>query len=128
MGKTRDDLLPGTLDVLILKALSWGARHGYALGRWIRETTGDVLQVEEGALYPALHRLEQRRWLKAEWGITETGRRAKFYALTSLGRKHLRAEIARWERYSEAVSSVLEASRFTAATRMSASRVGSGMR
>ena len=95
------DLYTGTLELLILKAVSWGPRHGYAIGRWIRETTSDVLVVQEGALYPALHRLE-RKGLE-----TETGRQAKFYALTPTGRTHLRAERKRWQQYSGAVARAL---------------------
>jgi transcriptional regulator len=104
------DLYTGTLDVLILKALSWGPTHGYAIGRWIRQTTEDALEVQEGALYPALHRLERKGWLKDEWGLTETGRQAKFYELTPAGQKQLRAEIARWTRHSQAVTVALNAS------------------
>ena len=104
------DLYVGTLDVLILKALSWGPRHGYAIGRWIRETTSDVLQVQEGALYPALHRLERKGWLEEQWGLTETNREAKYYTLTVAGRKQLRAEVARWTRYARAVNAALTAS------------------
>jgi transcriptional regulator len=103
------DLFTGTLDILILKAVSWGPRHGYAIGRWIRETTDDVLVVQEGALYPALHRLERQGLLAEEWKLTETGRRAKFYTLTRAGRARLRAESARWTRYSHAVSRALGA-------------------
>jgi transcriptional regulator len=101
------DLYTGTLDVLILKAVSASPQHGYGIGRWIRETTRDVLQVQEGALYPALHRLERKGWLEEEWGLSETGREAKYYKLTTEGRKQLRAEVARWSRYSEAVSLAL---------------------
>ena len=103
------DLFVGTLDVLILKAVSWGPRHGYAIGRWIRETTSDALVVQEGALYPALHRLERKGLLAEEWRLTETGRQAKYYELTVAGREQLRAEIARWSRYSRAVTTALEA-------------------
>jgi transcriptional regulator len=103
------DLFTGTLDVLILKTLSWGPMHGYAIGRWIRETTGDVLKVEEGALYPALHRLERKGLLEEEWRLTDTNRQAKFYTLTAAGRKRLRAETQRWTEYSTAVSTVLTA-------------------
>src|SRR3954449_1184048 len=98
------DLFTGTLDLLILKAVSWGPRHGYAIGRWIRDTTSDDVSVQEGALYPALHRLERRGWLAEEWGVTETGREAKYYTLTADGRAHLRAEAKRWTRFSAAVS------------------------
>jgi transcriptional regulator len=83
--------------------------HGYGIGRWIRQTTNDVLQVQEGALYPALHRMARKGWLDEEWGISETGREAKYYRLTTDGRKHLRAEVARWTRYSHAVSAALGA-------------------
>ena len=109
------DLFTGTLDILILKTLSWGPMHGYAIGRWIRETTGEVLKVEEGALYPALHRLERRGLLEEEWRLTETNRQAKFYTLTAAGRKHLRAEMQRWSEYSTAVSTVLTAPSIRAA-------------
>ncbi len=104
------DLLRGTLDLLILKTLSWGPMHGLAVLRWIEETTRQRLQVEEGALYPALHRLEARGWLDAEWGITDRNRRAKFYRLTAAGRRQLAAEVSKWSRYSEAVALVLDAS------------------
>jgi transcriptional regulator len=101
------DLFTGTLDLLILKAVTWGPRHGYAIGRWIRETTSDVLVVQEGALYPALHRLERKGWLAEEWGESETGRQAKYYALTSKGRAHLRTERKRWEQFTGAVGRAL---------------------
>jgi transcriptional regulator len=101
------EILQGTLDILVLKTLSWGPRHGYAIARWIRDTTDDVLQIEEGALYPALHRLERRGWVEAEWGLSENNRRAKYYQLTTAGRRQLRAEAADWARYSTAVSKVL---------------------
>ncbi len=101
------DLYMGTLDTLILKAVSWGPRHGYAIGKWIRENTDGVLQVKEGALYPALHRLEKKGWLEENWGTTDTGREAKYYRLTELGRKQLGSEISRWARYTEAVSAAL---------------------
>jgi len=103
------DLYTGTLDVLILKALTWGPMHGYVVGKWIRDTTRDALQVQEGALYPALHRLERKGLLEEEWGISETGREAKYYKLTSAGRKHLQAEVTRWTRYTLAVSAALNA-------------------
>ncbi len=103
------DLFTGTLEVLILKTLSWGPMHGYAIGRWIRETTSEVLKVEEGALYPALHRLERKGLLDEEWRLTETNRQAKFYTLTAAGRKQLRTEMQRWSEYSTAVSTVLGA-------------------
>jgi transcriptional regulator len=103
------DLYIGTLDVLILKALSWGPMHGYGVGRWIRQTTEDVLTVQEGALYPALHRLQRRGWLDEEWGVTETGREAKYYRLTPAGRRRLRGEVERWRAYARAVSAALDA-------------------
>jgi PadR family transcriptional regulator len=102
------ELFQGTLDVLILKTLSWKAMHGYAVSRFIRETTDDVLQIEEGALYPALHRLERNGWIEAEWGLSENNRRAKYYQLTVVGRRQLRAEVVTWSRYSAAVAKVLQ--------------------
>jgi len=109
MADTSLELVQGTLDVLILKSLSWGALHGYAVAESIGERSGQVLKVEEGALYPALHRLEKRGLLEAEWGLSENNRRAKFYKLTSAGRAHLRTEAQTWTRYAAAVSRVLEA-------------------
>jgi PadR family transcriptional regulator PadR len=103
------DLLRGTLDLLLLKALSWGPMHGLGVVRWIEQTTHQRLQIEEGALYPALHRLEERGWLEAEWGYTDKGRRAKYYQLSVLGRKQLAAETAKWSRYSEVMRLVLTA-------------------
>jgi PadR family transcriptional regulator len=101
------DLLQGTLDLLILKALTWGSKHGYAVASWVRETTNDKLNIEEGALYTALHRMEQRGWLEAEWGVSENNRKAKFYQLTTQGRKQLRLQTARWTEYAGAVFKVL---------------------
>ena len=101
-------LLQGTLDVLILKTLSWGAMHGYAVSRWIRQRTDDVLAVEDAALYQALHRLERRGWIEAEWGLSENNRRAKYYRLTAAGRAQLRAEAESWRQYATAVFKVLE--------------------
>ncbi len=103
------DLFVGTLELLILKALSWGPRHGYAIGRWIRDTTKEGVIVQEGALYPALHRLERRGLLAEEWAVTDTGRQAKYYTLTPKGRAHLRSEIRRWNAYATAVSTALAA-------------------
>ena len=102
------DFLPGTLDMLILKTLSRGPLHGYAIVQYIHEASSDVLEVEEGALYPALHRLEVRGWLKASWGTSENNRRAKFYSLTALGRKELTNESDYWKRVSAAVSRVMQ--------------------
>jgi transcriptional regulator len=109
MSEPALDLLRGTLDLLVLKALSWGPMHGLAVLRWIEHTTYDRLQIEEGALYPALHRMEQKGWLEATWGLTERNRRAKYYRLTRRGRQQLAAERAKWARYSEAVHLVLVA-------------------
>ncbi|HJU87979.1 MAG TPA: PadR family transcriptional regulator [Gemmatimonadaceae bacterium] len=103
------DLLQGTLDLLILKTLSWGPAHGYAIARWIEQLTGEVLQVGEGSLYPALHRLEERDWIQAEWRASENNRRAKFYRLTTQGRAQLRNESDSWARFVDAVSKVLRA-------------------
>ena len=100
-------LLKGTLDVLILKTLSWQPMHGYAVSRSIRKTTEDVFRVEEGALYPALRRLEKKGWLEATWGESETGREAKFYALTAAGRRQLEQEVDAWTRYVQAMSALL---------------------
>jgi transcriptional regulator len=109
MADSALELLQGTLDVLILKSLSWGPLHGYAVAELVLERSGQELKVEEGALYPALHRLEKRGLLEAEWGVSENNRRAKFYRLTSAGRAHLRAETQVWKRYAAAVTRVLEA-------------------
>jgi len=103
------DLLQGTLDLMILKAVSWRPMHGYGIARWIQQTTGDVLRVEEGSLYPALHRLEERGHVEAEWGLSENNRRAKFYKLTTRGRAELREEAVRFSRFSEAVFKVVDA-------------------
>ena len=103
------DLVRGTLDLMVLKALSWGPLHGLAALRWIERVTEERLQIEEGALYPALHRMEQRGWLAAEWGYTEANRKAKFYRLTPIGRKQLASELSRWSRYTEAVGLVVAA-------------------
>ena len=104
---TGSNLFTGTLDILVLKTVLAGPMHGYAIGRALRKRSEGVLSVEEGALYPALHRLEKRGLLEAEWGRTDSGRRAKFYRLTAEGRRHLRSETARWEAYSGAVAAIL---------------------
>lgn len=101
------ELMHGTLDALILKTLSWGPRHGYAVARWIEQLTDDALQIEEGSLYPALYRLERRGWIDAEWGISDNNRRAKFYSLTTRGREQLRVQTSQWESFAAAVSKVL---------------------
>jgi transcriptional regulator len=101
-------LLQGTLDVLLLKTLAWGPKHGYAVARWIADATDDDLQIEEGALYTALHRMEKRGWIESEWGLSDTGRRAKFYQLTRAGRQQLQLQTQRWPRYASAVFKVLQ--------------------
>ena len=103
------DLLRGTLDVLVLKTLAWGPRHGYDVARWIRERSGEALRIEEGALYTALHRMEARGWIAAEWGVSENNRRAKFYRLTNAGRHQLTRQSADWARYADAVFRILDA-------------------
>ena len=102
------DLLQGTLDLLILKALAKGAKHGYGVAEWIHESSQDVLRVEEGALYPALHRLELKGLLSSEWGTSDNNRRAKYYALTAAGRKRLAGETEYWTRMSGAIARVLQ--------------------
>jgi PadR family transcriptional regulator, regulatory protein PadR len=102
--------LHGTLDALVLKTLSSGPRHGYALARAIEAATADVIQVEEGSLYPALYRMQKRGWIEADWGKSDTGRKAKLYRLTATGRKQLRLETAEWTQFATAVSRVLSPS------------------
>jgi PadR family transcriptional regulator, regulatory protein PadR len=109
MATDKSDLLQGTLDLLILKVVALRPIHGYAISQRIREMSCEVLQVQQGSLYPALHRLEEKKWLKAEWGAAESGREAKFYALTTAGRKQLEAEEASYERLTEAIRLVLRA-------------------
>jgi PadR family transcriptional regulator, regulatory protein PadR len=106
--ETPGDLLQGTLDLLILKALAKGSMHGYGVAEWIHESSQDVLRVEEGALYPALHRLELRGLLFAEWGTSDNNRRAKYYALTPAGRKRLGEETEYWRRMSGAIARILQ--------------------
>jgi transcriptional regulator len=103
------DLLPGTLDMMVLKAVAAEPMHGFGMARWIEGVTGQRLTVEEGALYPALHRMEKRGWLTSEWGRTERGRRARFYTITEVGREELEAQVERWEGSAWAVRQVLEA-------------------
>lgn len=105
------DLYTGSLDLLILKSVSWGPLHGYAIGRWIRESTDLALQIQEGALYPALHRLERQGFLDEAWGLTDTNREAKFYTLTRSGRQRLQHELGRWRRYTKVMTAALTASR-----------------
>ena len=109
MADDRFDLLQGTLGLVVLKSLLGGALHGYAIARWVEETTDDVLQVEEGSLYPALRRLEDRGFIAAQWGLSENNRRARYYELTAAGRRHLKSEAARWMEFSGAVIQVLRA-------------------
>lgn len=109
MGDERFDLLQGTLGLVVLKSLLGGELHGYAIARWVQATTGDVLQVEEGSLYPALRRLEDRGFITAQWGLSENNRRARYYELTPAGRRHLKSEAARWLEYAGAVTQVLRA-------------------
>jgi transcriptional regulator len=101
------DLMRGTLDVLVLKTLTGGPLHGYGVARWIKAASDEALLVEEGALYPALHRLERRGWIEAEWGLSDNNRKAKFYRLTTPGRQALAAEASSWGRYVDAVAKVL---------------------
>jgi PadR family transcriptional regulator, regulatory protein PadR len=112
MGETRKqpagELMPGTLDMLILKTVSRGPTHGYAIAQFIQQASRDVLRVEEGALYPALHRLEVRGLLKADWGVSDNNRRAKFYKLTALGRRELDEEASYWSRVAAAVTRVMQ--------------------
>jgi PadR family transcriptional regulator PadR len=104
---SKSELLQGTLDVLILKVVALGPIHGYAIAQRLQQMSREVLQVQQGSLYPALHRLEKRRWLRGEWAASETGREARFYTLTPLGRKQLGEQRANWERLSAAISGIL---------------------
>ena len=101
----------GAIELLILKTLSWGPMHGYAIAKWIQDTTEDALRVEEGSLYPALHRLENKNAIEAQWGVSEKNRNAKFYSLTPLGKKLLRTEIESWTHYAAAIAKVIAATR-----------------
>ena len=109
MSSPKTDLLQGTLDMLILKVAATGPIHGYALSKRIRQISQDVLQIQQGSLYPALHRLEEKKWLQAEWKDAESGREAKFYRITAAGRKQLEIETSSWERLSGAVALVMRA-------------------
>ncbi len=108
MKQEKSDLLQGTLDMLILKVVALGPIHGYSISQRIQQISKDVLQVQQGSLYPALHRLENRGWLDAEWGETETGREAKFYSLSKAGKKQLALETANWARLSDAIALILQ--------------------
>lgn len=107
MAEPNLTLLRGTLDLLILQALEAGSKHGYAVSEWLEDTTDGTLLLEEGTLYPALHRLERKGWVDAEWGVSENNRRAKFYRLTAAGRRRLANETSAWRRYTEAVAKAL---------------------
>ena len=107
--RNRIELLQGTLDMLILRTLQWGHQHGHGIGQAIRANSGELLQVETGSLYPALHRLERQGWLASEWGESENRRKAKYYKLTRTGRRHLETETANWERIASAIFLALDA-------------------
>jgi transcriptional regulator len=110
MDRAPVDYLPGTLETLILKTLTHGAMHGYGIARWIEEQTDQTLPVEEGSLYPALYRMEKRGWIDAEWGMSELGRRAKFYRLTRQGRQQVAADARAWQLFAHAVNKVMVSS------------------
>lgn len=103
------EILLGTLDVLVLRTLTWGPRHGYAIAQWLRDTSNGQFRILDGALYTALHRLEEAGMVESEWGLSDKGKRAKFYRITPAGRRHLRAETAKWDRYVAAVAKVMTA-------------------
>ena len=105
--RDRIELLQGTLDLLILQTLRWGPQHGYGIGQAIRANSGEVLRVDTGSLYPALHRLERQGWVNSQWQVSENSQRVKVYCLTAEGRRHLAAERSRWEQFSEAVARAL---------------------
>ncbi|HTI38636.1 MAG TPA: PadR family transcriptional regulator [Vicinamibacterales bacterium] len=107
MAEPSRELLHGTLEPLILKCVAQTPRHGYAIARWLEDATGDVLHVEDGSLYPALYRMEERGWISAEWGTSELGRKAKTYRITPSGRRRLAAVVAEWTRFTTAISKVL---------------------
>lgn len=108
MAKTRTDLMQGTLELLILKTLASDSLHGYGIAQRIHEVADDLLKIEDGSLYPALYRMEERGWISSEWDVSENNRRAKFYKLTRAGRKQLAAECANWERVSQAITRILQ--------------------
>jgi PadR family transcriptional regulator len=111
VARQQIDLLQGTLDLIVLKTLSWGSMHGFGIARWIQLTTEQALQVEEGSLYPALYRMENRGWIKAAWAITENGRRAKYYRLTATGKRQLAAEAQSWDQLTGAIGKIMAANR-----------------
>ncbi len=108
MASPRADLLRGTLDLLILKALTFGPQHGYGVARWLEESSDDLLRIEEGSLYPALYRMESKDWIRSEWGRSESNRRARYYRLTPAGRDQLKVEATSWTRLVRAISLVLD--------------------
>ena len=108
MSDARADLLRGTLDFLILKALTFGTRHGYGIARWLESSSNDLLQIEEGSLYPALYRMEKRGWIRSEWGFSESNRKARYYSLTARGQEQLNAQAHGWDRLVRAISLVME--------------------
>jgi transcriptional regulator len=110
MANTTRDRLRGTLELLVLRTLTWGPRHGYAIARWLEETTSSALRVEDGSLYPALYRMEQRGWIESDWRRSELDRPAKFYRLTTAGKKQLKHETTEWRAFAAAVAIVLEPS------------------
>jgi PadR family transcriptional regulator PadR len=107
MAEPSRELLHGTLEPLILKCVTQGPMHGYAIARWLEDATSDVVQIEDGSLYPALYRMEERGWIAAEWGTSELGRKAKLYRITPAGRRRLAAVVAEWARFAAAISKVL---------------------
>lgn len=112
-AKFGTNLPQGSLDLLVLQALEGGAKHGYQIARHILKASDDALRVEEGSLYPALHRMERRGWIAAEWGVSESNRRAKYYQLTRSGRSQLKVEVASWQEMAEAIGKVIEAGKIT---------------
>ncbi|HEV8040858.1 MAG TPA: PadR family transcriptional regulator [Bryobacteraceae bacterium] len=108
MSHSKTDLLQGTLDLLILKVLALEPMHGWGISQRIQQISKDVLRVNQGSLYPALHRLEQQAWIRSKWGASEANRKAKYYELTAAGRKQLQAEVSGWERYAAAIARVIE--------------------
>ena len=114
MTTRESELLQGTLMMMILKTLSWGPMHGYGITRWLHTATADALRVEEGSLYPALRRLEERGWVESEWGLSDNNRKARFYSLTPAGRAQLRFQVSEWNRLSDAVRKVVSATHASA--------------
>lgn len=108
MAEAETDLLRSSLDLLILKALGWGPMHGYAISEWVESATASLLLLEEGTLYPALHRLERRGWITSEWGVSDNNRRAKFYRLTAAGRARFQAQAPLWHRHAAAIAAALK--------------------